>query len=89
MGLNSNDITETANRILFETVFHTQLGKWRYSKGLSAQFLELWFDCVPYVDLLLRDTSVKNGGSRAGELQKTKDCNLDLLAACLWRRALT
>ncbi|KAJ4373618.1 hypothetical protein N0V86_007761 [Didymella sp. IMI 355093] len=49
-----------ADRILYETVLHTQFGKWRYSKGFGARFPELWFDCLPYVDLLLKDIGVPN-----------------------------
>ena len=49
-----------SDRILYETVLHTQFGKWRYSKGFGARFPELWFDCLPYVDLLLKDVGVPN-----------------------------
>lgn len=54
------DPTGMSNRILYETVLHTQFGKWRYSRGFGARFPELWFDCLPYVDLLLRDVGVEN-----------------------------
>jgi hypothetical protein len=47
-------------RVMYETVLHTQFGKWRYSRGFGARFPELWFDCLPYVDLLLRDVGVRN-----------------------------
>jgi hypothetical protein len=47
-------------RVLYETVLHTQFGKWRYSRGFGARFPELWFDCLPYVDLLLKDVGVQN-----------------------------
>jgi hypothetical protein len=47
-------------RVLYETVLHTQFGKWRYSRGFGARFPELWFDCLPYVDLLLKDIGVQN-----------------------------
>ncbi|KAF2865789.1 flavin-binding monooxygenase-like protein-like protein [Massariosphaeria phaeospora] len=56
----STDLNDPANRILYETVLHTQFGKWRYSRGFGARFPELWFDCLPYVDLLLRDVGVQN-----------------------------
>ncbi|KAF2685481.1 FAD/NAD(P)-binding domain-containing protein [Lentithecium fluviatile CBS 122367] len=55
-----NGSSEAANRIMYETVLHTQFGKWRYSRGFGARFPELWFDCLPYVDLLLGDIGVKN-----------------------------
>jgi hypothetical protein len=47
-------------RIMYETVLHTQFGKWRYSRGFGARFPEMWFDCLPYVDLLLKDIGVEN-----------------------------
>lgn len=50
----------SANRIMYETVLHTQFGKWRYSRGFGARFPELWFDCLPYVDLLLGDIGVQH-----------------------------
>ncbi len=49
-----------ADGILYETVLHTQFGKWRYSRGFGARFPELWFDCLPYVDLLLKDIGIPN-----------------------------
>ncbi|PSN74512.1 dimethylaniline monooxygenase (N-oxide forming) [Corynespora cassiicola Philippines] len=54
------DLNAPANRILYETVLHTQFGKWRYSRGFGARFPEMLFDCLPYVDLLLKDVGVKN-----------------------------
>ncbi|CAO2647203.1 Nn.00g081250.m01.CDS01 [Neocucurbitaria sp. VM-36] len=51
---------KTAQRLMYETVLHTQYGKWRYSRGFGARFPELWFDCLPYVDLMLRDIGVQN-----------------------------
>ncbi|KAF2125387.1 FAD/NAD(P)-binding domain-containing protein [Dothidotthia symphoricarpi CBS 119687] len=53
----TQDLTE---RINYETVLHTQFGKWRYSRGFGARFPELWFDCLPYVDLMLKDVGVQN-----------------------------
>jgi hypothetical protein len=52
--------SETASKIMYETVLHSQFGKWRYSRGFGARFPELWFECLPYVDLLLGDIGVKN-----------------------------
>jgi hypothetical protein len=49
-----------SERILYETVLHTQFGKWRYSRGFGARFPELWFDCLPYVDLMLKDIGIQN-----------------------------
>jgi hypothetical protein len=54
------DSKHDSSRIMYETVLHTQFGKWRYSKGFGARFPELWFDCLPYVDLMLMDVGVSN-----------------------------
>ncbi|KAF1833984.1 hypothetical protein BDW02DRAFT_569515 [Decorospora gaudefroyi] len=50
----------SSERITYETILHTQFSKWRYSRGFGARFPELWFDCLPYVDLLLKDVGVRN-----------------------------
>ena len=55
-GLNDHN----SEHFNYETVLHTQFGKWRYSRGFGARFPELWFDCLPYVDLLLKDIGVRN-----------------------------
>ncbi|KAF1994131.1 FAD/NAD(P)-binding domain-containing protein [Amniculicola lignicola CBS 123094] len=52
--------TSPSDRILYETVLHTQFGKWRYSRGFGDRFPELWFECLPYVDMLLKDVGVEN-----------------------------
>lgn len=43
------------DRIMYETVLHTQFGKWRYSRGFGDRFPELWLDGLPYVDLMLSE----------------------------------
>ncbi|KAF2192068.1 FAD/NAD(P)-binding domain-containing protein [Zopfia rhizophila CBS 207.26] len=57
---SAEDLSTPKQRILYETVLHTQFGKWRYSRGFGSRFPELWFDCLPYVDLMLRDIGVDN-----------------------------
>ena len=54
------EVNEATSRIMYETVLHTQFGKWRNGRGFGARFPELWFDCLPYVDLLLVDIGVQN-----------------------------
>lgn len=54
------DLSDPSSRILYETALHTQFCKWRYSRGFGARFPELWFDGLPYVDLLLRDIGVEH-----------------------------
>jgi hypothetical protein len=58
-ALQSHD-ESTEERVMYETVLHTQFGKWRYSRGFGARFPEMWFDCLPYVDLMLKDIGIKN-----------------------------
>jgi hypothetical protein len=43
-------------RIMYETVFHTQFGKWRYSCGFGSRFPRLWSD----VELMLKDMGISN-----------------------------
>ena len=45
----------TEERVMYETVLHTQFSKWRYSRGFSARFPEMWFDCLPYVDIGIKN----------------------------------
>jgi hypothetical protein len=52
--------TMDCERVMYETVLHTQFGKWRYSRGFGARFPELWFECLPYVDLLLKDVGIRS-----------------------------
>ncbi|OAL43128.1 FAD/NAD(P)-binding domain-containing protein [Pyrenochaeta sp. DS3sAY3a] len=52
--------TPDHSRIAYETALHTQFPAWRYSRGFGARFPELWFECLPYVDLLLRDVGLKH-----------------------------
>ncbi|KAF5854228.1 hypothetical protein GGP41_007061 [Bipolaris sorokiniana] len=52
--------TIASKRIMYETVLHTQFSRWRYSRGFGARFPDMFFDCLPYVDRLLRDVGVRN-----------------------------
>lgn len=47
-------------RIMYETVLHTQFGKWRYSRGFGARFPDMFFDSLPYCDLMLKDIGIEN-----------------------------
>lgn len=47
-------------RIMYETVLHTQFGKWRYSRGFGARFPDMFFDSLPYLDLMLKDIGIEN-----------------------------
>jgi hypothetical protein len=47
------------NRVTYETVLHTQFSKWRYSRGFGDRYPELWFDSLPYLDMLLKDLGMR------------------------------
>jgi cation diffusion facilitator CzcD-associated flavoprotein CzcO len=51
---------DDTRRIMYETVLHTQFAKWRYSRGFGARFPEIWFECLPYIDLMLKDVGIRN-----------------------------
>lgn len=46
--------------IKWQTVLHTQFGRWRYPIGYGPSFPDFVFDAVPYVDMLLHDLNVES-----------------------------
>ncbi|KAK5204006.1 hypothetical protein LTR72_010618 [Exophiala xenobiotica] len=53
--------------IKWQTVLHTQFGRWRYPIGYGPRFPDFVFDAVPYVDMLLRDVNL-NSQRKAGRM---------------------
>ena len=47
------------NAIRWETMLHTQFGKWRYPAGYGKNYPDMAFDGIPYVDMLLRDLGLR------------------------------
>jgi hypothetical protein len=45
--------------IAYETVLHSQFGKWRYPAGHGARFPDFAFDGIPYIDLLLTELGLR------------------------------
>ncbi|KZF19512.1 FAD/NAD(P)-binding domain-containing protein [Xylona heveae TC161] len=43
-----------AEKIVQETYLDSQFGKWRCPGGYGNQFPDIVFDCLPYIDMLLR-----------------------------------
>ncbi|KAL0257104.1 hypothetical protein SLS55_007914 [Diplodia seriata] len=43
----------------WETMLHSQFGKWRYPLGYGARLPDFVFDTVPYLDMLLRDVGLE------------------------------
>ena len=41
--------------IRWETILHSQFGKWRYPAGYGSRYPDFVFDAVPYMDMLLKD----------------------------------
>ncbi|ERF68288.1 hypothetical protein EPUS_02744 [Endocarpon pusillum Z07020] len=45
--------------ITYETILHSQFGKWRCPAGYGARFPDFVFDSLPYLDLLLSELGLK------------------------------
>ncbi|TAQ90274.1 hypothetical protein B7494_g1449 [Chlorociboria aeruginascens] len=43
----------------YETVLHSQFGKWRYPDGYSEKCPDIVFDLLPYIDMLLGDLGLR------------------------------
>ncbi|KAI9673614.1 MAG: hypothetical protein M1817_002251 [Caeruleum heppii] len=48
------------DRIKWETVLHSQFGKWRYPAGFGKKYPDFVFDSVPYLDMLLKDLGLQS-----------------------------
>ncbi|KAJ9617259.1 hypothetical protein H2200_000980 [Cladophialophora chaetospira] len=46
--------------IRWQTVLHSQFGKWRYPTSYGPSFPDFVFDAVPYLDMLLRDLNLES-----------------------------
>ncbi len=46
--------------IQYETILHSQFGKWRYPGGFGARYPDFVFDALPYMDMLLRDLGLES-----------------------------
>jgi hypothetical protein len=53
-------IKESEEEIKWQTMLHSQFGKWRYSNGHGATHPDFVFDALPYLDLLLTDLGLKS-----------------------------
>jgi hypothetical protein len=51
---------DSQDDIRWQTVLHTQFGKWRHPTSYGPAFPDFVFDAVPYVDMLLRDLKIKS-----------------------------
>jgi cation diffusion facilitator CzcD-associated flavoprotein CzcO len=47
------------DQVKYETILHTRFCKWRYPGGFGERFPDIVFDAVPYMDMLLRDMSLR------------------------------
>lgn len=54
------DRLPSEDQIRWQTVLHTQFGKWRYPCGYGARVPDFVFDTLPYVDMLLRDVGLES-----------------------------
>ncbi|KAK8178060.1 hypothetical protein IWX90DRAFT_41196 [Phyllosticta citrichinensis] len=54
----------------FETILHARYGRWRYPHGFGAVMADLFFDCLPLLDLLLRDLGLSPARKGGGWLRE-------------------
>lgn len=65
-GHDSNQLTKCKNehelmdKVKWQTMLHTQYGKWRCPGGYGSRFPDFVYDGLPYLDMLLRDLGLKN-----------------------------
>ena len=45
--------------ITWQTMLHSQFGRWRYPSGHGNRYPDVAFDAIPYVDMLLRDLGLE------------------------------
>lgn len=45
--------------VQWETILHSQFGKWRYPTGYGKRYPDMAFDGIPYIDMLLRDLGLQ------------------------------
>lgn len=50
--------------ITYETILHSQFGKWRYPAGYGARFPDFAFDALPYLDMLLSELGLSTHRKR-------------------------
>ncbi|KAJ9610655.1 hypothetical protein H2200_005432 [Cladophialophora chaetospira] len=54
------DEKKLVDHITWQTMLHTQYGKWRCPGGYGSRFPDFVYDGLPYMDLLLKDLGLKN-----------------------------
>lgn len=45
--------------VAWQTILHSQFGRWRYPAGHGDRYPDVAFDAIPYVDMLLRDLGLQ------------------------------
>jgi len=48
------------DEVEWETILHSQFGKWRYPGGFGARYPDFVFDALPYMDMLLKDLGLQS-----------------------------
>jgi hypothetical protein len=54
-----NSKSSLEDEVRWETILHSQFGKWRYPAGFGARYPDFVFDALPYMDKLLRDLGLR------------------------------
>ncbi|OCT52437.1 Flavin-binding monooxygenase-like family protein [Cladophialophora carrionii] len=57
---NLSRLPSSQDDIRWQTVLHTQFGKWRYPTSYGPSFPDFVFDAVPYLDMLLNDLNLNS-----------------------------
>ncbi|ETI24467.1 hypothetical protein G647_03836 [Cladophialophora carrionii CBS 160.54] len=57
---NLSRLPSSQDDIRWQTVLHTQFGKWRYPTSYGPSFPDFVFDAVPYLDMLLSDLNLNS-----------------------------
>ena len=55
-----NSKVSLEDEVGWETILHSQFGKWRYPAGFGARYPDFVFDALPYMDMLLRDLGLES-----------------------------
>lgn len=54
------DIKGSEDEIIWQTMLHSQFGKWRSPYGFGGTYPDFFFDALPYLDSLLQDLHLKS-----------------------------
>lgn len=59
-GQDTDTKSSLEDEIEWETILHSQFGKWRYPSGYGARYPDFVFDALPYMDMLLQELGLQS-----------------------------